>query len=280
METWVIGDVHGCFRTLERLVARLPGQARRRLLMVGDLVNRGPSSLEVLRWAARQPSLVATLGNHDLHLMARAAGLGTPLPGDTLDEVLEAPDRDELLDWLRRQPLLHRENDTVVVHAGVCPTWSPEQAAQLADSASQELTRGSGLRLLKGFLRAQQDGWHCTDGAESSDGHVVSVLSGIRTLLPGGEPCRAHTGPPEAAPEGCRPWFTMLRPSWRGLTVFFGHWAALGFERREGVAGLDSGCVYGHRLTAVRVEDGVVIQEPLADGDRALMDAAPAESAP
>ncbi len=272
VETWVIGDVHGCFGTLERLVARLPGQDRRRLLMVGDLVNRGPSSLAVLRWAVRQPELVAVLGNHDLHLLARAAGVVEALPGDTLNEVLGAPDRDELLAWLCQQPLLHREGDTVVVHAGVCPSWGPDRAMGLAEATARELEGETGVRLLERFVRNQGNGWRCDECGDPT-GAALAILSGIRTVRPGGGPCRGHTGPPEEAPDGCRPWFSLLSSSWRGLTVVFGHWAALGFRRFEGVVALDSGCVYGGRLTAVRLEDGVVLQQPLANVDRTRMEA-------
>lgn len=271
MESWVIGDVHGCFGTLQRLVARLPGPHRRRLLMVGDLVNRGPSSLEILRWAVNQPDLVVTLGNHDLHLLARAEGLVEAEPGDTLDGILDAPDRDELLAWLRRQPLLHRVGSSVLVHAGVCPSWGPAMASEMAQKVSRELAGAGGARLLDAYVRRQRNGWRCDDDGRHL-ATVLSVVSGVRTLDAGGAPCHEHTGPPETAPDGYRPWFSRLPPSWSGLTVFFGHWAALGFRRLDGVVALDSGCVYGGHLTAVRVEDGVVVQEPLAPGDRAVMD--------
>src|SRR3989304_5042828 len=141
MATYAVGDVQGCFTTLERLLRRIefdPG--RDRLWLVGDLVNRGPSSLEVLRWAkSMSKSVTAVLGNHDLHLIARAEGLREPRKRDTFDDVLEAPDRDALLEWLIGRPLFHREGDFILVHAGLLPEWSLEEAESLAWEAQEAL---------------------------------------------------------------------------------------------------------------------------------------------
>jgi len=140
MATYVIGDIHGCWQTLERLLERIGWHPERdRVWLVGDLVNRGEGSLAVLRWAATQRHLTAILGNHDLHLLARAEGLLEARPEDRLDEVLEAPDRDELLHWLRTRPFLHRRDDVTMVHAGLWPGWSLAEAEALAAGARQRL---------------------------------------------------------------------------------------------------------------------------------------------
>jgi bis(5'-nucleosyl)-tetraphosphatase (symmetrical) len=161
MATYAIGDVHGCYETLRALLVRSgfsPG--RDRLWMVGDLVNRGPRSLEVLRWAADMGDrLVVVLGNHDLYLLARGAGVAERKRRDTLDVVLAAADGPELLAWLRRRPLLHREGDRVLVHAGLFPEWSAERAEQLARETEERLRGGSGGRLLRWSVTKRPDRW-------------------------------------------------------------------------------------------------------------------------
>jgi bis(5'-nucleosyl)-tetraphosphatase (symmetrical) len=264
MATYAIGDVQGCFTTLERLLRRIdfdPG--RDRLWMVGDLVNRGPASLEVLRWAkSMSRTLVCVLGNHDLHLIARAEGVREPRPRDTFDSILEAPDRDALLEWLIGLPLLHREGDLVLVHAGLHPEWNLEQAEALAWE-TQEALRS---RRRYGLLQTLEEGgpepcW----SPELAEGERVRlalhVFSRIRTMKPTGELCLDYDGPPQQAPSGCRPWFELCSFS-PETTVVFGHWAALGLHLGRNAIGLDTGCVWGGRLTALRLEDRQVFQEP------------------
>ncbi|MEZ5331155.1 MAG: symmetrical bis(5'-nucleosyl)-tetraphosphatase [Thermoanaerobaculia bacterium] len=260
MATWVVGDVHGCWRTLERLLARLDLKAGTdRLWLVGDLVNRGPGSLEVLRWARdRQLAMggrfVVTLGNHDLHLLALDAGVATPRPQDTLGPVLEAPDREELLAWLVECPLLHREGEDVLVHAGLLPSWTLEEAERRARGAETALRAGA-TRAAMLARPAPAD----APGARAA----LDVLSRLRTCTEEERPC-SWSGSPGGAPEGCRPWFGW--PHRRGTArVLFGHWAALGLHRSAGAVGLDSGCSWGQELTAFRLEDGAVVQEPLRD---------------
>jgi bis(5'-nucleosyl)-tetraphosphatase (symmetrical) len=150
MATYAIGDVHGCFETLRRLLRRVVyDPARDRLWFVGDLVNRGPDSLGVLRWAAAQGDrIVAVLGNHDLHLLARAEGISAARKRDTLEEILEAPDRDDLLSWLRSRPLLHREGEILLVHAGLFPEWTPAEAERLARDVEARLRGEKAPKLL------------------------------------------------------------------------------------------------------------------------------------
>jgi bis(5'-nucleosyl)-tetraphosphatase (symmetrical) len=264
MATYAIGDVHGCFKTLEKLLHRIRFDRRQdRLWMVGDLVNRGPRSLAVLRWAVEQGDrLVAVLGNHDLHLLARAAGVAAPKRRDSLDDVLGASDRDDLLAWLRTRPLLHREGGFTLVHAGLFPEWTPRQAAEVARETEAVLGNGG---MLAGFEQKADERWD----ESLADGHRLRVaLAGfarLRTLQPDGTMCSSFSGPPKEAPKGCMPWFDVPERRSREETVIFGHWAALGLWLHDGVAGLDTGCAWGRELTALRLEDGQLFQQKVVD---------------
>lgn len=272
MAIYAIGDVQGCFITLERLLRRIdydPG--RDRLWLVGDLVNRGPSSLEVLRWAKSMGrSVIVVLGNHDLHLIARAEGLREPRKRDTFDDVLEAPDRDALLEWLIGRPLLHREGDFVLVHAGLLPQWSLEEAEALAWEAQEALRSRRRYPLLESF---EESGTSPRWGEDLKEPQrlrlVVDAFTRMRTLTSSGELCLDFDGPPRQAPEGCQPWFELCSFPPRA-TVLFGHWAALGLHLGRNAIGLDTGCAWGGSLTALRLEDRQVFQEPseLARGPR------------
>jgi bis(5'-nucleosyl)-tetraphosphatase (symmetrical) len=267
MATYAIGDVHGCFATLRALLARCGFSPRRdRLWMVGDLVNRGPRSLEVLRWAAAMGDrLVAVLGNHDLYFLARAAGLTERRRRDTLDEVLEAADGAELVAWLRSRPLLHREGDRVLVHAGLYPEWSAENAERLARETEERLRGRDGDRLLQSTLVKRTDRWREGLGAGARARVVLAGMARLRALTAGGRMCTDFSGPPEELPAGCLPWFEVPGRRSAGALVIFGHWAALGLRLAPGLAGLDTGCVWGQSLTALRLDDAAVFQEPNRD---------------
>ena len=263
MATYVIGDIQGCFTTLERLLERIGfDPARDRIWITGDLVNRGPQSLEVLRWASALGDRVITvLGNHDLHLLARAAGVRKPKMSDTLDAILEAADRDVLLDWLAHRPLLHRENDAVLVHAGLLPEWSIELAEALAWEGQDALRSRDRARTLTSlYYKRRPNQW---SRGLKGHGRLQLIFDGftrLRTCSERGELCLDYSGPPQGAPRGCKPWYE-LRPAGEKVTFFFGHWAALGLYRGERAIGLDSGCVWGGALSAYRLEDGTVFQE-------------------
>ncbi len=265
MSTYAIGDIQGCFSTLCRLLERIgfdPG--RDRIWLVGDLVNRGKSSLEVLRWAKGLGSrLVAVLGNHDLNLLARSEGIRPRKSLDTLAEVLNAPDREELLEWLTHRPLLFREGPYVLVHAGLLPSWSVDRAEELAREAEELLRSENRTALLEIFYK--KDGtlaWN--DRLEGLDRLrvIIQALTTLRTCTMEGAPCPDYSGPPELAPAGCLPWFEIPSRANRSATIVFGHWANLGLRVQQGIIALDTGCVYGGHLTAVRLEDGTIFQEP------------------
>jgi len=272
MATFAIGDVHGCFATLEALLARIRfDPARDRLWLVGDLVNRGPRSLEVLRWARDLgEGAVVVLGNHDLHLLARAAGVERARRGDTLDEVLGAPDAEDLLGWLRSRPLLHREGSRVLVHAGLLPAWSAAEAEALAREVEVSLQGEEGPALLAGMRRELPAAWSENLPPFERRRLALAAFALLRTLTADGRPSFGFSGPPQEAPSECLPWWEPPSRREPGLTLVFGHWAALGAHLlpERGIVALDSGCAWGGPLTAYRLEDGALFQEGNRDGVR------------
>lgn len=286
--TYAIGDVHGCSNSLRALLDRLPlDPDRDRLWLVGDLVNRGPDNLGVLRWARETEArmgdrFAAVLGNHDVHLLARAAGVAEARRKDTLDDVLQADEaeRDELVAWLRARPLLHREPpprpgepDRLLVHGGLLPGWSPAVAEELARDTEAVLRGPDGDRLLADYAKRNGRFDHqCRiDDPLGRASCGLAVFTLLRTLRADGEPRCGFTGRPEEAPAGDRAWFRAWREE-RATdelpTVVFGHWAALGLYREPELFGLDTGCVWGDCLTAARIDDGELWQVATRDAAR------------
>ncbi len=272
MATWVVGDVQGCFSTFQALLDRLefrPG--RDRLWFVGDLVNRGPDSLGMLRWAYRhRDSLVCVLGNHDLHLLAQREGVIPARRRDTLAPLLAAPDAGALCGWVAGLPFVHRENGFLLVHAGLLPRWDLA-AVEAAGAAAREALARDG----RGFLRALYSlrGDRPPEDGDRSGGDdlgkavaAASVFTRIRIVDSEGTPSFDFDGVAEAIPPGHRPWFELLSLP-EGLTVLFGHWAALGLMVSDPAVCLDSGCVWNGSLTALRLEDGALRIQPAAAGD-------------
>lgn len=264
MATYVIGDVHGCFHTLEALLGELPFDPERdRLWMVGDLVNRGPDSAEVLRWARRMSRelgdrFVAVLGNHEIHLLARATG-ADPRRRDTLDSILAAPDRVELVDWVLDRPLLHREGDLLLVHAGLLPSWTADEAEALAREVEEELHSPRSDRLLARYA-ARPRRWSAKLSTRDRRDQALAAFTLLRTVGEDGVPRPGFTGPPWEASADMVPWFDVPERRSADHTIVFGHWAALGLKIEPGLRALDTGCVWGERLTALRLEDGQVFQ--------------------
>jgi bis(5'-nucleosyl)-tetraphosphatase (symmetrical) len=247
MATYAIGDVQGCMRTLDRLLRRIDFSRRDRLWFCGDLVNRGPRSLDVLRFVHSLGSRAVTvLGNHDLHLIARAEGIDKEKKRDTLDEVLDARDCDELVEWLRHQPLAHREGSYLLVHAGLLPRWTAREALLRARDVEDALQGKRRNELLRGKLQASE--W-------------LHGFTRLRMCHIDGELCE-YDGHPRYAPNGCVPWYAHPRRRSRDVTVLFGHWSALGLHVSPDAIGLDTGCVWGRSLTAMRLEDQAFYCEP------------------
>ena len=270
MSTYAIGDVQGCFSALTRLVKQIQfDPAHDQLWFVGDLVNRGPDSLGVLRWVkALNTAAVAVLGNHDLHLLAAAETISPLRRDDTISEILRAPDRHELLDWLRHRPLLHADHDFVMVHAGLLPQWSVEQAAALAAEAEYAL-QGNGYRQLLQQVSQKnahpQTRWSDELTGQTKLGLVVKALTRLRVCAADGDMDFSYKGPLAHIPRGLLPWFHVPNRKNADRTIVCGHWAALGFHAEQTVLALDSGCVWGGKLTAVRLEDRHVFQVSCAE---------------
>jgi len=258
--TYAIGDIQGCHAPLQRLLTRIGFDPKKdRLWLTGDLVNRGPDSLAVLRWAyALGPAAIVVLGNHDLHLLARWAGVAGARRRDTLDAVLAAPDAPELLAWLRRQRLAHREGEWCLVHGGLLPQWTIGDAERMAREAEAVLCGPAGNELLAALPRPHGE---CPD-AVARCLPFVAAMTRLRTCTLGGQPCDHFNGAPDAAPPGCIPWFDVPGRKSADATVVFGHWSALGLYIAPGLIGTDTGCVWGRELTAVRLDDRAVFAEP------------------
>ena len=256
-DTWAIGDLQGCLDCLLRLLPQLPGEAR--LWMPGDLVNRGPRSLDSLRWAMAQGErLAVVLGNHDLHLLAVAAGIRRAHRTDTLEDILAAPDRDALIDWVRSRPLAHFEDGWLMVHAGVLPQWSVERTLELADEVHRMLAGPRWLEFLREMYGNEPAEW-----SDSLRGHdrlrvVVNALTRIRFCTPAGRMDFAAKEGLDHAPAGYLPWFEVPGRASAGTPIVFGHWAALGFMDRPDLLAIDTGCVWGRELTAARLSDRTV----------------------
>ena len=263
MATYAIGDVQGCFRSLEKLIQHIAfDPVRDRLWFVGDLVNKGPDSLAVLRYVkGLGQAAVTVLGNHDLHLLAIAEGIRRPHRDDTVQNVLGAPDRTDLLNWLRQRPLLHRDKGSVLLHAGLLPQWTVSQAEGLAKEVEDVLRSPEYRTLLRTLYEEQLPARWSDDLAGAARlGLIAKTLTRLRICTKEGLADFSFGDLPDRVPLHFQPWFDIAGRKSADVTVVCGHWAALGLYIREHVLVLDSGCVYGRHLTAVRLEDRQVYQ--------------------
>ncbi len=262
MATYAIGDIQGCYAALQRLLGEIGFSASRdSLWLVGDLVNRGDSSLEVMRFVRDLGERAITvLGNHDLHLAMVAEGHGRPSKEDTLDAVLAAPDREELLVWLRSRSMFHVEDDYAMVHAGLLPQWSILQALELGGEVEQALRAPEYRDFLSHMWGSEPAQWSEHLRGWDRLRIVVNAMTRMRFCTRYGVMEFRAKGPLESAPEGYLPWFAVPGRASRTHTVVCGHWSALGFRREEKLLALDSGCLWGGCLTAVRLEDRKVFQ--------------------
>ena len=259
---YLIGDLQGCCDALARLLEKIDfSPSRDRLHLLGDLVNRGPDSLTTLR---RLQSLGdaahCLLGNHDLHLLATAAGVRAPHKGDTLDAILQAPDREALLEWLRRQRLAARAQGWLMVHAGVVPQWDAAQVLALAEEV-HALLRGPELAdFLPQMYGNEPDRWSDALTGAPRLRFIINVLTRIRFCNAKGRLDFKTKEGLGTAPEGFMPWFDVPQRRTAGEPVAFGHWSTLGLVQRPDLLALDTGCVWGGELTAARVADGQVLE--------------------
>ena len=262
MATYAIGDVQGCDDALQRLVEQIQfDPASDRLWFVGDLVNRGPGSLKVLRYIkSLGASAVVVLGNHDLFLLAVAEGIAVSRPEDTLQAILAAPDRDELLEWVRQQPLLYRTHPFVLVHAGLLPRWSIDEAEELAHEVETGLRSPSYKNVLRALYPSKYLQWSSSLTGPVRLATIIKVLTRLRACSADGLMESSYSGPPDYIPAGFLPWFRIENRRHLDATIVCGHWASLGLHCENNLLAIDSGCVWGRQLTAVRLEDRQIFQ--------------------
>ena len=259
MAVYAIGDLQGCIDPLRRLLDDLEfDPANDRLWFCGDLVNRGPASLETLRFVrGLGDRAVTVLGNHDLHLVAVAYDPHRPVKSrDTLRDILSAPDREELLEWLRRQPLLHHDPGLgyTMVHAGRPPEWALEEARAASAELEAVLAGPDFIGFLREMYGDRPDRWSADLEGMDRLRFIVNCFTRMRYCRADGRLDLAEKGPPDRPAKGLVPWFRVPGRRSRDLKIVFGHWSTLGPVPDENVFALDTGCVWGGRLTALRLD--------------------------
>lgn len=264
LPTYAIGDIQGCFGTFSRLLGEIRfNPANDRLWLVGDLVNRGPRSLETLRFVRNLgDSARIVLGNHDLALLMAAEGFGKRGKGDTIDDILNAPDREILLDWLRHQPLCHVEGNFCMVHAGVLPSWSIAQARALAAEVEAALTAENWREFMANMWGSEPAAWDEALVGWPRLRVIVNAMTRMRFCTPSGLMDFHAKGEALDAPLGYLPWFEVANRRSHDAVMVTGHWSALGLKILPNLLAIDSGCLWGGMLTAIRLEDRAVFQVP------------------
>ena len=258
-EVWAIGDLQGCLDSLLALLDNLPADAS--LWLTGDLINRGPRSLDTLRWAMAQGDRLTTvLVNHDLHLLAVADGIRAAHRSDTFDEILQAPDRADLLDWIRTRPLAHFDHGWLMVHAGVLPQWSRAQALELADELHGALAGPGWIGFLRTMYGNEPSQWSAQLLGADRLRVIVNALTRLRFCTADGR-MEFHTKEGAgSAPPGFMPWFEVPGRASADTPIVFGHWSSLGLINRADLAAIDTGCVWGRTLSAMRLSDRRIVE--------------------
>lgn len=268
MATYAIGDIQGCFDEFQKLLELISFSEADKLLIAGDLVNRGPKSLETLRFIkdlGDQASVV--LGNHDLHLLAVHYGATAPKRADTLHDIIEAPDRNELMDWLRKQKLVlfNKEHNSVLVHAGIPPCWTIKKARKRAKEVETVLKSTLAREYFNHMYGNKPDCWSGKHEGWDRLRLITNYLTRMRFCTPDGKLDFNAKGTLESQPPGYLPWFKLTRkdPAEETTQILFGHWAALeGAVEEDNIVALDTGCVWGNKLTAIRLEDKQIFSVP------------------
>ena len=253
----VIGDVHGCLPTLEALLSQIPEDVP--LIFIGDLINRGPESLKTLRCVVEMGDRAhLILGNHEMHLLASAAGAGKVNRRDTIEEILNAPDADDLVDWVRHQHLLLQWRQFTFVHAALDPAWSVKEAVKLAHEVQSELRSKQWKTYLKEMYG--KDLW---DKSLTGSARMRAILNGftrIRFVDKKGIPDYKVKDAPGINPPHLMPWFECPARKNNKNTIVFGHWSTLGFVNTPYAIALDTGCVWGGALSALILPERRLIQ--------------------
>ncbi len=270
MSTYAIGDIQGCHQSFLSLLECCSfDPAVDRLWLVGDLVNRGPHSLATLRFVrSLGDAAITVLGNHDLYLLMIAEGVEKRRgKDDTLDEILAAPDRDELLDWLRRRPLCHVADGYCLVHAGLLPQWTAARARELAAEVEDLLQGKRYHETLAHMWGSEPSRW--SDSLRGWDRMrvIVNAMTRMRFCSPKGDMEFKTKGEAADAPAGYLPWFEVPGRRSADTVLVTGHWSALGLRVEPNLLALDSGCLWGRHLSAVRLEDRQVFQVDCSPGE-------------
>jgi bis(5'-nucleosyl)-tetraphosphatase (symmetrical) len=258
MSTYAIGDLQGCYDPFRKLLDKLKfDPCKDTLWLTGDLVNRGPKSLKSIRFVkSLGDSAITVLGNHDLHLLALAHDVNfSDERYNSLWKILGADDGDELLDWLRARPLAHysKELNTLMVHAGIPPRWTVKKTLRRAAEVESVLRGDDYHKFLKRMYGDRPNRWSGKLRGNPRLRVIVNSLTRMRMIYHDGRLNFTHNGPPAKARKGLVPWFDIEEAKWRGTRIVFGHWSALGLIVRPQLIALDTGCVWGRQLTAVRL---------------------------
>lgn len=267
---WMIGDLQGCNTELQHLLAHpeISNDPSCRFWFTGDLVNRGPDSLGTLRTVmALGERAVTVLGNHDLHLLALAAGVRKPSKSDTLDDIIRAPDSQDIIDWLRHRPMAHFEHNHLMVHAGVLAKWSVKKVLGLAAEVEAVLRGPDWKKFLEGMYGNEPARWKDKFEGSKRLRVIVNALTRLRMCTWQGHMEFSHKGAPVTTSE-LVPWFDVPNRATRDVTIVFGHWSTLGLMVRPDAICLDTGCIWGRQLTAMRLSDHRLLQIPRLNPDR------------
>lgn len=257
MALLAIGDVQGCSEDLYKLLEIMQfNPDNDELWLTGDLVNRGPDSAGVLRFVKELPKFVSVLGNHDLHLLAVAYTGARHHEDDTLEDILDAPDREELLHWLRYRPMMHVSDNGLLslVHAGISPQWSMTDALYHASEVEQQLRSDDFIEFLHLMYGNRPARWSTDLDGMARLRYITNCFTRMRYIQPNMDLNFSCKGPLGTQCEGDRPWFDYLTPE-HSCRIVFGHWSALGYYSNPHVIGLDSGCLWGHSLSGVKLDD-------------------------
>lgn len=255
MSLYLIGDVQGCNDSLGHLLNTLDfSPSRDTLFLLGDLINRGPDNLGVIkRLRSYEQSAQCLLGNHDLHLLGVHLGIRTLKPGDTVQDLLQSPERQDIMDWLRQQPLALMHDEVLMVHAGVLPAWTASQTLALASEVAAVLRGPEWQAFIRQMYGNAPASWQEDLQGIERWRVIVNALTRLRYCTPSGEMEFAHHGSPDTGPDGYLPWFEAPNRQTAEVTVAFGHWSSLPALHRQDVWALDSGCVWGRGLTALHL---------------------------
>ena len=253
---YAIGDIQGCAPSLKSLIKKIPKESK--MIFLGDLVNRGPSSLGTLRQLKslqEQGRVECILGNHDLHLLAIDAGLRKTKGLDTVSSILRAPDRAELIHWLRHRPMALSNGKVITVHAGILPQWDLQQTIECAQEVEKALRKKSYVDFLANMYGNAPNKWSNSLKGSERLRVITNALTRLRFCTPTGQMEFESKEGLENGPKGYIPWFKVPKRKTQDALVYFGHWSTLGLMRRNNVIGLDTGCVWGGKLTAMEIPD-------------------------